>query len=129
MSKQMKMEKGLSFTSNLKVEKQHTALEMGSGDLEVLATPTLVALMENAAMKAVAGELAEGETTVGGMMNTTHIKPSAIGEVVKATAVLMEVEGKKLTFSVESKDSKGDVIGRATHIRFIVNRERFLSKL
>ena len=123
------METGLSFTSNLKVEKQHTALEMGSGDLEVLAPPTMVALMENAAMKAVANDLSEEETTVGGMMNTTHIKPSAIGEEVSATAVLVEVEGKKLTFSVEAKDSKGDVIGRGTHIRFIVNRERFLSKL
>lgn len=123
------METGLSFTSSLKVEKQHTALEMGSGDLEVLATPTMVALMENAAMKAVANDLSEAETTVGGMMNTTHIKPSAIGEEVSATAVLVEVEGKKLTFSVEAKDSKGNVIGQGTHIRFIVNRERFLSKL
>ncbi len=123
------METGLSFTSSLKVEKQHTALEMGSGDLEVLATPTMVALMENAAMKAVANDLSEAETTVGGMMNTTHIKPSAIGEEVSATAVLVEVEGKKLTFFVEAKDSKGDVIGQGTHIRFIVNRERFLSKL
>lgn len=68
------METGLSFTSNLKVEKQHTALEMGSGDLEVLATPTMVALMENAAMKAVANDLSEEETTVGGMMNTTDRK-------------------------------------------------------
>ena len=115
------METGLSFTSSLKVEKQHTALEMGSGDLEVLATPTMVALMENAAMKAVANDLSEEETTVGGMMNTTHIKPSAIGEEVSATAVLVEVEGKKLTFSVEAKDSKGNVIGQGTHIRFIVN--------
>ena len=123
------METGLSFTSSLKVEKQHTALEMGSGDLEVLATPTMVALMENAAMKAVANDLSEEETTVGGMMNTTHIKPSAIGEEVSATAVLVEVEGKKLTFYVEAKDSKGNVIGEGTHIRFIVNRERFLSKL
>lgn len=123
------METGLSFTSSLKVEKQHTAFEMGSGDLEVLATPTMVALMENAAMKAVANDLSEEETTVGGMMNTTHIKPSAIGEEVSATAVLVEVEGKKLTFSVEAKDSKGNVIGQGTHIRFIVNRERFLSKL
>lgn len=123
------MEKGLTFTTHLKVKKQNTALEMKSGDLEVLATPALVALMENAAMMAVASCLSEGETTVGGMINTTHIKPSAIGEEVKATAVLMEVEGKKLTFTLEATDSKDDVIGKGTHIRFIVNRERFLSKL
>lgn len=123
------MEKGLTYTSVLTAEMSHTALEMGSGDMHVLATPTLVALMENAAMKAVAPHLSEGSTTVGGMINTTHIKPSAIGETVQATAELMEVEGRKLTFAIRATDSKGDVIGEGTHIRFVVDRERFLSKL
>ena len=123
------MEKGLTYTSVLKAEKQHTALEMGSGDMHVLATPTMVALMENAAMNAVAQHLPEGSTTVGGMINTTHIKPSPLGETVQATAELVEVEGRKLTFSIQAKDSKGDVIGEGSHIRFIVDRERFLSKL
>lgn len=123
------MEKGLKYTSKLVAETMHTALEMGSGDMHVLATPTLVALMENAAMNAVMPHLPEGSTTVGGMINTTHIKPSAIGETVQATAILTEVEGRKLTFSIQATDSKGDVIGEGTHIRFIVDRERFLSKL
>lgn len=123
------MKKGLTYTSALTVETSHTALEMGSGDMPVLATPTVVALMENAAMNAVAPHLPEGSTTVGGMISTTHIKPSAVGETVQATAELVEVEGRKLTFSIRAVDSKGDVIGEGTHLRFIVERERFLNKL
>ena len=66
------METGLTYTSTITVSKENTAITMGSGDLEVFATPSMVSLMENAAMNAVAGELPEGSTTVGAMMNTTH---------------------------------------------------------
>ncbi len=78
----------------------NTAASMGSGDLPVFATPAMVALMENAAMQAVAGKLPEGATTVGAEMNVTHIKPSGLGAAVTATAVLTAVEGRKLTFNV-----------------------------
>ena len=122
------METGLTFTSKAVVKKENTAITMGSGDMEVFATPAMVALMENAAMKAVAAELSEGATTVGAMMNTSHIKPSPIGAEVSATAVLTEVDGRKLTFSVKASDEAG-VVGEGTHIRYIVDRERFLSKL
>ena len=101
------METGLTYTSTVTVSEENIAATMGSGDLEVFATPAMVALMENAAMNAVVGELPEGATTVGAMMNTTHIKPSAMGDTVSATAVLKEVEGRKLTFEVHAKDSKG----------------------
>lgn len=122
------MEIGLSFTSTVSVSEENIAVTMGSGDLPVFATPALVALMENAAMNAVAGELPEGATTVGAMMHTTHIKPSALGETVSATAVLQEIDGRKLTFSVKAQDSKGEV-GEGTHIRYVVDRHRFMSKL
>lgn len=122
------METGLTFTSAVVVSKENIAATMGSGDLEVFATPAMVALMENAAMRAVAGELPEGSTTVGALMNTTHVKPSALGDTVEATAVLKEVEGRKLTFEVKAKDSKG-VIGEGTHVRYIVDKEKFLAKL
>lgn len=122
------METGLTFTSTVVVSKENIAATMGSGDLEVFATPAMVALMENAAMRAVADELPEGSTTVGALMNTTHIKPSALGDTVEATAVLKEVEGRKLTFEVKAKDSKG-VIGEGTHVRYIVDKERFMAKL
>ena len=122
------MEKGLSYTSEVEVVSGNTAIALGSGDMEVFATPALVALMENAAMNAVKGELEGGSTTVGAMIQTSHIKPSAIGETVKATAVLQEVDGRKLTFSVSAVDSQG-VVGEGTHIRYIVDRQRFLAKL
>ena len=121
------METGLTYTSTVVVSKENVAATMGSGDLNVFATPAMVALMENAAMSAVADELPEGSTTVGAMMNTTHIKPSAVGDTVSATAVLKE-EGRKLTFEVRAQDSKG-VIGEGTHVRYIVDKEKFMSKL
>ena len=122
------MEIGLTYTSTLVVSKDHVAAVMGSGDLHVFATPAMVALMENAAMLAVAENLPEGSTTVGAMMNTSHVKPSPVDESIKATAVLTEVEGRKLTFEIKAEDSKG-VIGEAVHVRYIVDRERFMSKL
>ena len=124
----MELKKGLSSQSSVTVSAGNTAAVMGSGDLDVFATPAMVALMENAAMSAVADELPEGSTTVGAMMNTTHIKPSAVGDTVSATAVLKEVEGRKLTFEVRAQDSKG-VIGEGTHVRYIVDKEKFMSKL
>ena len=96
--------------------------------MEVFATPALVALMENAAMHAVQPALPEGSTTVGAMIQTTHLKHSGLGEEVTDTAELTEVEGRKLTFKVSASDRKG-LVGEGTHIRYIVDRERFLSKL
>ncbi len=122
------MEKGLTYTSTLVVSDEHVAAMMGSGDLHVFATPAMVALMENAAMKAVADHLPEGSTTVGAMIHTSHVKPSPIGDTITTTAVLKEVEGRKLTFFIKAEDSKG-VIGEAEHVRYIVDREKFLSKL
>lgn len=122
------MEIGLTYTSTLVVSKDHVAAVMGSGDLHVFATPAMVALMENAAMLAVAEHLPEGSTTVGAMMNTSHVKPSPVDESIKATAVLTEVDGRKLTFEIKAEDSKG-IIGEAVHVRYIVDRERFMQKL
>ena len=122
------METGLTYTSTLVVSKDYVAAVMGSGDLHVFATPAMVALMENAAMLAVANHLPEGSTTVGAMMNTSHVKPSPVEETVRATAVLTAIEGRKLTFEIKAEDSKG-IIGEAVHVRFVVDKEKFMSKL
>lgn len=122
------LEKGLSARSAATVAAGNTAAAMGSGDLAVFATPAMVALMENAAMTAVAGELPEGATTVGSEMNVTHIKPSGLGAEITATAVLAEVEGRKLTFNVGVRDAEG-LIGEGIHIRYIVDREKFMAKV
>ncbi len=122
------MQEGLSYTANVDVTLANCAVTAGSGDLEVFATPAMVALMENAAMMAVAGALPEGSTTVGAEMNVTHVKPSGIGARISATATLTAVEGRKLTFSVVASDNDG-VIGEGVHVRYIVDRERFLAKI
>lgn len=122
------LEKGLSAQSRTQVTAENTAARMGSGDMEVFATPALVALLENAAMKAVAPALAEGQTTVGAEMNCTHIKPSGLGAEITATAVLTAVEGRKLTFNVGARD-EGGLIGEGVHIRYVVDRERFMAKV
>lgn len=122
------MEVGLKYESTVVVSQSNTAATLGSGDMDVFATPAMVALMENAAMLAVAAHLPEGSATVGTQMNTSHIKASPLGATITASAELTEVEGRKLTFAVKAWDEKG-TIGEGVHTRFVVDRERFLSKL
>ena len=124
----MELKKGLSSQSLVTVSAGNTAAAMGSGDLDVFATPAMVALMENAAMKAVADALPEGSTTVGAEMNVTHIKPSGLGAEIVATAVLTGVEGRKLTFNVGARDAEG-MIGEGVHVRYVVDREKFMAKV
>lgn len=116
------------YTSKFIVSASQTAEVMGSGDMPVLATPALVAMMENAAMLAARPLLQEGETTVGGSINVQHLKPSPVGAEVEATATLVQHEGRKFVFSIEAR--QGEVlVGTAEHVRFSVNRDRFLDKL
>lgn len=119
---------GLTHTSNLVVADGNTAIALGSGDMPVLATPAMMALMENAAMLAVASELEDGETTVGGHIESSHLRPTPVGTEVAATATLEKIDGRKLYFKIVA--SQGEtIIGEGTHLRFIANREKFLSKL
>lgn len=122
------IKEGLTHTSKVKVTLENCASAVGSGGLDVFATPSMVALMENAAMNAVAPFLPEGSTTVGAEINTTHIKPSALGAEIEATATLTATEGRKLLFDVEARDTSG-TIGKGTHVRFIVDIERFMAKV
>lgn len=122
------VEVGMKHSTVMTVSEGNTADYIGSGDMAVLATPAMVALMENAAMLAVALRLEEGETTVGSMISTSHLKPSRIGATILATAELTAVEGRKLTFKVAAYDGE-TLIGEGEHIRYIVNREKFLAKL
>ena len=119
---------GLTYKSHAVVTPASTAEAMGSGDMPVFATPALAALMENAAMLAVAAALPEGSTTVGTRLELNHVKASAAGAEVVAEALLTEVDGRRLTFRIEARD--GDtVVGECIHERFIVDRERFLAKI
>ncbi|MBQ7856694.1 MAG: thioesterase family protein [Alistipes sp.] len=122
------METGRKYTSQTVVTESITAKSVGSGDLSVLATPAMVALMENAAMNAVAEALEPSQTTVGSEISTTHLRPTPEGAVVRATATLVAVEGRKLSFEVVAEDAQG-IIGEGKHTRYIVDRERFMAKM
>ena len=119
---------GLTHTSTTTVNSSNTARTYGSGGLDVFATPAMVGLMENAAMTAVENDLPEGSSTVGAHISTSHVKPSKLGATIKATAILEEIDGRKLTFKVSALDDDG-LIGEGTHIRYIVDIERFMSKI
>ncbi len=122
------LQEGLTHTSELTVSEAVTAIAMGSGDMPVLATPSMMALMENAAMLAVADHLPEGSTTVGGHITSSHLKPSKLGDIVTATATVTKVEGKKIEFKIETHCGE-TLLGKGTHLRFIVDREKFISRL
>lgn len=122
------LETGLTYTSRLTVGNENTAIALGSGDMPVLATPAMMALMENAAMLAVASELEDGDTTVGGHIESSHLRPTPVGAEVSATATLEKVEGRKLYFKIIAHQGETQ-IGEGTHLRFIVNKEKFMSKL
>ena len=122
------IETGLKHTSELTVTEAVTAIAAGSGDMPVLATPMMMALMENAAMLAVKDELPEGCTTVGGHIELSHLKPSRVGTLVRAEAEVTKVDGKKIEFKVAAY--AGDtLLGEGTHLRFIVNKEKFMSRI
>lgn len=101
---------------------------MGSGTVLVLATPQLVALMEAAAVDALASHLDEGYTTVGGGIDMKHTAPTPVGATCTALASVTAVEGgTKVEFTIEARD-EGGVVGTATHTRFVVHEERFHAK-
>ena len=124
----MSVEIGLRGLATLRVAPRHTAEAWGSGDVPVYATPSLVALLETAAVNAVAGRLGPGETTVGTWLEVSHLAATPVGADVSAEAELVAIEGRKLTFTVVAYDNRTK-IGEGRHHRMIVSRERFLAKV
>lgn len=123
----MSLVPGLKGSASVRVIHENTAAVVGSGSLEVFATPMMIALMENAALNTVKPFLAEGEATVGTEISVTHDAPTPIGETVTAEAELIAVDRRKLQFQVQARVGD-EIIGRGTHTRFIINEERFLQK-
>ena len=122
------LEIGLTAQSHTTATQSNSALALGSGDMNVFATPAMVALMENAAMMAVSPALESGQSTVGVEITTSHLKPSAMGAEITATATLVAIDKRMLTFKVEAHEGKA-LLGEGTHKRCIIDRERFLQKL
>ena len=109
------------------VSEKNSAAAMKSGELNVYATPSMIALMEQAAYKSVAGELEEGMGTVGTLMNVSHISATPLGMEVTARTELIEIDRKRLVFHVEAFDERGK-IGEGTHERFIIDNQKFQEK-
>jgi len=107
-----------------RVSEDNIALRFGSGSIDVFATPAMIALMEEAAVKAVDNILPRGYATVGTEVNIRHLSATPIGINITVSAELVEVEGKKLTFKVEAFDEL-EKIGEGIHHRYIVELERF----
>lgn len=110
------------------VLKENTAEAVGSGSIAVFATPSMIMLMEKAALTAVENGLPEGFTTVGTFLNVSHTAATPVGMKVRAVAELVGIEERKLLFRVEAFDEV-EKIGGGSHERYIVNTEKFLSKV
>jgi predicted thioesterase len=118
---------GLAATVTFVVTDADTAVALGSGDVAVLGTPRVVALVEQASVAALAGALAEGETSVGSEVQLTHLSPTAVGGEVSADAVLDSVEGRRLVFKVTVNDARG-LIAAGKVTRVVVDHRRFMEK-
>ena len=121
------LEIGMNHKTLRTVEPQYTAASMKSGLLEVLATPIMIAWMEECCMECVQPQLEEGFGTVGTLVNVTHEAPTPVQGEVTINCFLRQVDGRRLVFAVEASD-KGGIIGRGSHERFIVNGAKFQEK-
>ncbi len=119
---------GLIGEATLVVEETHTARHLGSGGVNVLATPIMIKLMEEAARNAVEPKLESGHLTVGAELHVKHLAPTPMGMRVTARAELLTVDGRMLTFHVEAHDER-EKVGEGTHVRAIINLERFLARV
>lgn len=118
---------GESLEIRKRVTESLLAKNVGSGDVAVYATPMMLALMEETASKCLAQFLDEGETSVGTYIASSHDSATPLGMEVCAKAKIVGAEGKKVDFEIEAFDEKGS-IGKGTHSRFVLNRERFEKK-
>ncbi|MGI6553627.1 MAG: thioesterase family protein [Clostridia bacterium] len=121
------IKKGMTADQFMLVTEKDTASSHGSGTVNVLATPAMVALMEKAAVSCVEEHLEAGQTTVGTGLEIKHLSPTPVGVEVGARATVCRVEGRLITFHVEAWDNRGK-IGEGMHTRFVVDEEGFLAR-
>lgn len=119
---------GASYTIERRVEPEHSADKHGNPGVDVFTTPLLCEWSEEAAVSAVTKQLEPGMITLGTRIDLKHLVATPIGMVVKVTATLKEIDGRRLVFSIEGYDEK-EKISECTHERFIVNKQRFFEKV
>lgn len=125
----MELHKGLESTKEIIVQEKDSAKSLGSGGLNVFGTPAMIALMENVALDMVRQYIPIDSDTVGIEINAKHIKASKIGSKITCTAKITDIDGRKISYDIKAFDESGDIIGTASHQRFIVNVDKFMSKL
>lgn len=118
---------GEVFEKEIQVEDCHLACNVGSGDVEVYATPMMIALMEEVSAKCLQQFLDEDMTSVGTCISSSHLVATPKGMKVKAESKIVAVNGRKIGFEIKAFDDAG-LIGEGTHERFILNREKFHEK-
>lgn len=121
------LELGMTFESKMIVKKEHTASAYGSGSINVFATPAMIGLIENAALKCVDEALGQDYSTVGIHLDVKHVAATPMGMEAKAVAELIEVDRKKLKFKVTAFDEEKK-IGEGFHSRYIINKEDFMAQ-
>ena len=127
MNKEDIMEAGIKGHAEVLVDETNIASRLGSGVVDVFATPCLIGLMEEASQTSVAPFLDEGMTTVGTKLNVSHDAATPVGMKVWADSELIEADGRRLVFQVKAYDESG-LVGQGTHERFIVKLDRFMEK-
>lgn len=121
------LQPGIKAKKSLTVTDANTAKTMGSGTLDVFATPAMVALIEQTAYTSIESELEPGWGSVGTSLNIQHLSATPVGMTVTATTELVEVDRRRLVFHAEVYDEKG-LVGKGTHERFLVENEKFQAK-
>lgn len=121
------MELGIKGTAETVVVYENTAAAVGSGALEVFSTPSMIALMEKASRELVQPYLEEGQSTVGTLLEVSHVAASPIGAHIHAESTLVEIDRRMLTFEVKAY-ADGELIGEGRHQRCIIYAERFMEK-
>lgn len=121
------LKEGIKGSREIVVTEELTAKKMGSGMLDVYATPAMIALMENTAYESIASELDEGCQTVGTSLQVKHVAASPIGMKITCETEVIKVDGRCVTFSVKAYDEAG-LIGEGEHERVIVLAEKFQQK-
>ena len=115
---------GMTGRAGILVGDEHTAPSIGSGRIRVLATPVMINLIEAAALDAIERLLPEGHQSLGTLLHVRHVAATPVGMRVRATAEVVKVEGRSVTFSVRAEDDR-ETIGDGSHERVIVNVARF----
>jgi len=122
------IEPGMTAEKRFQVEEQHSALRVGSGGVPVLATPWMIAFMENVAFNLLEGMLPEGTSSVGVLLEVRHLAPTPIGARVRIRAEVTEVESSRVSFNLQAWDVH-EPIGSGRHRRVIIDKQRFLKRV